>query len=75
MVRPGAKPNLSFMAPALIELGDEVLYPYPCFPTDMARLSVVEDIRVPAPHNGVNDFSFFICQYQRNYLMGIGTCA
>ena len=37
VVSPGAKPNLFFAALALIEPGDEVLYPDPGFPTYTAR--------------------------------------
>ena len=58
VVSPGAKPNLFFPALALIEPGDEVIYPDPGFPTYEAMIRVAGGIPVPVPLIEVNDFSF-----------------
>ena len=57
-VSPGAKPNLFFPALALIEPGDEVIYPDPGFPTYEAMIGVAGGIPVPVPLVEENDFSF-----------------
>ena len=58
VISPGAKPNLFFPALALIEAGDEVIYPDPGFPTYEAMILVAGGIPVPAPLVEENDFSF-----------------
>jgi aspartate aminotransferase len=58
MVSPGAKPNLFFPALALIDTGDEVIYPDPGFPTYEAMIHVAGGIPVPVPLVEANDFSF-----------------
>ena len=40
VVGPGAKPGLFFPTLALVEAGDEVLYPDPDFPTYRAMIEV-----------------------------------
>ena len=40
VVSPGAKPNLFFPTLALVEVGDEVIYPNPGFPTYEAMIGV-----------------------------------
>jgi aspartate/methionine/tyrosine aminotransferase len=65
VVSPGAKPNLFFTALALIEPGDEVLYPDPGFPTYKAMIDVAGGIPVPVPLDEENDFSFDLHAFDR----------
>ncbi len=58
VVSPGAKPNLFFPTLALIEPGDEVIYPDPGFPTYEAMIRVAGGIPVPVPLLEENNFSF-----------------
>lgn len=58
VVSPGAKPNLFFPVLALIEPGDEVLYPDPGFPTYEAMIRVAGGIPIPVPLKEENNFSF-----------------
>jgi aspartate aminotransferase len=58
VVGPGAKPGLFFPALALINPGDEVLYPDPGFPTYPAMIQVAGGVPVPVPLLEQNDFSF-----------------
>jgi aspartate aminotransferase len=58
VVSPGAKPNLFFPSLALIEPGDEVIYPNPGFPTYEAMIRVAGGIPVPVPLLEQNNFSF-----------------
>lgn len=58
VVSPGGKPNLFFPALALIEPGDEVIYPNPGFPTYEAMIGVAGGVPVPVPLLEENDFSF-----------------
>lgn len=58
VVSPGGKPNLFFPALALIEPGDEVIYPNPGFPTYEAMIKVADGIPVAVPLLEENSFSF-----------------
>lgn len=58
VIAPGAKPVLFFPALAVIEAGDEVIYPDPGFPTYEAMIRVAGGIPVPVPLVEGNDFSF-----------------
>jgi len=58
IVGPGAKPTLFFPTLALIEPGDEVIYPDPGFPTYEAMIGVAGGVPVPVPLKEENDFSF-----------------
>jgi aspartate aminotransferase len=58
VVSPGGKPNLFFPTLALVEPGDEVIYPNPGFPTYEAMIGVAGGIPVPVPLLEENDFSF-----------------
>jgi aspartate/methionine/tyrosine aminotransferase len=58
VISPGAKPNLFFPALAMIEAGDEVIYPNPGFPTYEAMILVAGGIPVPVPLVEESDFSF-----------------
>ncbi len=56
VVTPGAKPILFFTALAVIETGDEVIYPDPGFPTYESVISFVGGRPVPIPLRESNDF-------------------
>jgi len=58
VVGPGAKPNLFFPALAIIEPGDEVIYPNPGFPTYEAMIRVAGGKPIPVPLKEENNFSF-----------------
>ncbi len=58
VVSPGGKPNLFFPALALIEPGDEVIYPNPGFPTYEAMIQVAGGVPVAVPLLEQNQFSF-----------------
>jgi aspartate/methionine/tyrosine aminotransferase len=58
VVGPGAKPGLFFTTLALIEPGDEVIYPDPGFPTYAAMIEVAGGVPVPIPVLEENNFSF-----------------
>ena len=65
VVSPGAKPNLFFPAMALIEPGDEVIYPNPGFPTYEAMIRVAGGIPIPVPLEEENNFSFDLEAFHR----------
>ncbi|GAB4469482.1 MAG: pyridoxal phosphate-dependent aminotransferase [Anaerolineales bacterium] len=65
VVSPGGKPNLFFPTLALIEEGDEVIYPDPGFPTYEAMIRVAGGIPVPVPLLEENDFSFDLEVFER----------
>jgi len=58
VVSPGGKPNLFFPAMALIEPGDEVIYPNPGFPTYEAMIQVAGGVPKAVPLQEENQFSF-----------------
>lgn len=58
VVGPGAKPGLFFPTLALVEPGDEVLYPNPGFPTYAAMVGVAGGVPVPVPLVEEQGFSF-----------------
>ncbi len=58
VVSPGAKPNLFFPTLALVEPGDEVIYPNPGFPTYEAMIGVAGGVPVPVSLREENSFSF-----------------
>ena len=58
VVSPGGKPNLFFPTLALIEPGDEVIYPNPGFPTYEAMIRVAGGVPVAVPLLEENQFSF-----------------
>ncbi|MCP4425868.1 MAG: pyridoxal phosphate-dependent aminotransferase [Chloroflexi bacterium] len=57
-VSPGGKPNIFFPTLALVEPGDEVIYPNPGFPTYEAMIGVAGGKPVPVPLLEKNQFSF-----------------
>ncbi|MEJ2412408.1 MAG: pyridoxal phosphate-dependent aminotransferase [Anaerolineales bacterium] len=58
VVSPGAKPNLFFPTMAVVEEGDEVIYPDPGFPSYKAMIQVADGIPRPVPLLEENGFSF-----------------
>ncbi len=58
VVSPGAKPNLFFPTLALVDEGDEVIYPDPGFPSYEAMIRVAGGTPVPVPLLEENRFSF-----------------
>jgi aspartate aminotransferase len=58
VVSPGGKPNLFFPTLALVEPGDEVIYPNPGFPTYEAMIIVAGGVPVAVPLLEQNQFSF-----------------
>jgi len=65
IVSPGGKPNLFFPALALVEPGDEVIYPNPGFPTYEAMIGVAGGVPVPVPLLEQNSFSFDLDAFDR----------
>lgn len=65
VIGPGAKPGLFFPTLALVEPGDEVLYPDPGFPTYPAMIEVAGGIPVPVPLVEENYFSFDLDAFDR----------
>jgi aspartate/methionine/tyrosine aminotransferase len=65
VISPGAKPNLFFPTLALIEPGDEVIYPDPGFPTYEAMIRVAGGLPVPVPLREENNFSFDLEAFDR----------
>ncbi len=58
VIGPGAKPALFFPTLALVEPGDEVIYPDPGFPTYPAMIKAAGGVPVPVPLHEEQDFSF-----------------
>jgi aspartate/methionine/tyrosine aminotransferase len=58
IVGPGAKPILFFPTLALVNPGDEVIYPDPGFPTYEAMIGVAGGVPRPVPLREENQFSF-----------------
>ena len=65
VVGPGAKPALFFPTLALVEPGDEVIYPDPGFPTYEAMIRVAGGVPVPVPLLEENHFSFDLEVFDR----------
>jgi aspartate/methionine/tyrosine aminotransferase len=65
VVSPGGKPNLFFPTLALVEPGDEVIYPNPGFPTYEAMIQVAGGVPVAVPLLEQNGFSFDLDAFDR----------
>ncbi|MCJ7623291.1 MAG: aminotransferase class I/II-fold pyridoxal phosphate-dependent enzyme, partial [Anaerolineaceae bacterium] len=65
VVGPGTKPALFFPALALVDPGDEVIYPDPGFPTYAAMIEVAGGIPVPVPLSEESGFSFDLDVFDR----------
>jgi aspartate/methionine/tyrosine aminotransferase len=65
VVGPGSKPGLFFPTMALVQPGDEVIYPDPGFPTYSAMIGVAGGVGVPIPLSEENQFSFDLDAFDR----------
>jgi aspartate aminotransferase len=65
VIGPGAKPALFFPTLALIEPGDEVIFPNPGFPTYEAMIKLAGGVPVAVPLLEENKFSFDLEQFDR----------
>lgn len=65
VVGPGSKVGLFFPTLALVEPGDEVIYPDPGFPTYSAMIGVAGGTGVPIPLEEENQFSFDLDVFDR----------
>jgi len=65
VVGPGAKPALFFPTMALVEPGDEVIYPDPGFPSYEAMIRLAGGIPVAVPLLEKNNFSFDLEMFDR----------
>ncbi len=64
LISPGAKPNLFFPTLALVNPGDEVVYPDPGFPTYRAMIGVAGGVPVPVRLREALGFSLDLEQLQ-----------
>lgn len=64
-VGPGSKPLMFFPTLALVEPGDEVLYPDPGFPTYEAMISVAGGVPVPVPLREETNFAFDMDAFEK----------
>jgi aspartate/methionine/tyrosine aminotransferase len=58
VITPGAKPIIFFTALALLDVGDEVIYPNPGFPIYESMVDYIGAKRVPLPLLEKNGFAF-----------------
>jgi aspartate/methionine/tyrosine aminotransferase len=65
LVSPGAKPAMFFPTLALVEPGDEVLYPDPGFPAYAAMLLVAGGVPKPVPLLESKSFSFDLAAFDK----------
>jgi len=65
VVGPGSKVGLFFPTLAVVEQGDEVIYPDPGFPTYSAMIGVAGGVGVPIPLEEENQFSFDLDVFDR----------
>ncbi len=65
VVAPGTKPNMFYGTLALVEPGDEVLYPDPGFPTYKAVIDIAGGTPVPVPLQEESGFSFDLDAFDR----------
>ncbi len=65
VVGPGAKPALFFPTLALVQPGDEVVYPDPGFPTYAAMIGAAGGVPVPVPLREETNFAFDLDVFDR----------
>lgn len=65
VIGPGGKPMLFFPALAVLNPGDEVLYPDPGFPTYHEMVKIAGGVPVPVPLYEENEFSFDLNAFDR----------
>ena len=71
VIGPGAKPTLFFPTLAVVNPGDEVIYPDPGFPTYEAMVGVAGGVPRPVPLKEENQFSFDLAAFDK--LLGART--
>jgi aspartate/methionine/tyrosine aminotransferase len=64
IVTPGAKPIMFFTLLALVQAGDEVIYPNPSFPIYESMINFVGATPVPIPLLEANGFSFDMARFE-----------
>ncbi len=65
LVCPGAKPVMFYMILALVEEGDEVLYPNPGFPIYESMIRFAGGTAVPVPLLEQNEFGFDLASFEK----------
>ena len=65
VIGPGAKPALIFPALALLEPGDEIIYPDPGFPTYAAMADISGATKIPVCLDEKKSFSFDLEEFDR----------
>ena len=65
VVTPGAKPIMFFTIMALVDRGDEVIYPNPGFPIYESVINFVGGVPVPIPLREESDFGFDMALFEQ----------
>jgi aspartate/methionine/tyrosine aminotransferase len=65
VVTPGAKPIMYFVITALVNPGDEVIYPNPGFPIYESVINFVGGVGVPIPLREESGFGFDLDEFER----------
>ena len=65
LIVPGGKPILFFSIMALVDPGDEIIYPNPGFPIYESMINYVGGKAVPLPIREENDFDFDPAEFER----------
>ena len=65
VVTPGAKPIMFFTIMALVDRGDEVIYPNPGFPIYESVINFVGGVPVPIPLREDRDFGFDLTLFEQ----------
>src|SRR3989304_2138093 len=65
VVTPGAKPIMYFVITALVDAGDEVIYPNPGFPIYESVINFVGGVPVPIPLREESGFGFDLELFER----------
>jgi aspartate/methionine/tyrosine aminotransferase len=65
VVTPGAKPIMFFTIVALVNRGDEVIYPNPGFPIYESVINFVGGVPIPIPLREESDFGFDLDLFER----------
>jgi aspartate/methionine/tyrosine aminotransferase len=65
VVTPGAKPIMFFTIMALVDRGDEVIYPNPGFPIYESVINFVGGVPVPIPLREASDFGFDLALFEQ----------
>ena len=65
VITPGAKPIMYFVITALVNPGDEVIYPNPGFPIYESVINFVRGVPVPIPLREESDFGFDMAAFEK----------